>query len=375
MTRNKLAHWLCLLIATACLLAGCGGGSGSSSPLPPPLPAPPPQPDPPFESRGLGGFTVIAFAQTETTVAAGTDGGIYLFEGDDRWALKTPQDWSILALEALYPSRLMASVRVGPESSLLVESLNGGEDWRIVENNFGVVAGFQQREPIQSLLFRDDTGELFATGYTSLAVSGDFGRNWQVLDGEWGGIGTGLPALSHASSRDDYWYGGQGALEDPVLLAFSRSSGARVDHSAAVESLLPRPSTVERVRFYPGNDDLVYIMGEGGLIASSNYGVNWDALLVNDRSRFYFDLVIDSQSGVLYTGGWDKNFTDPQPLILEISTDSGLTWTAVEHEDRALQGGIYSLLLWEQAGAKRLFLGLQGGGVYEARLSSLPGHL
>ena len=366
-----LAGLLCPLATTLFLVAGCGGGSGSSSPLPP---VPPPAPDPPFESRGLGGLTVIAFAETETTLAAGTDGGIYLYQGGNDWALKTPENWSVLALEALYPSQLMASVRLGPESTLLVESLNGGEDWRIVENDFGVIEGYEGREPIQGLLFRDDSGELFATGYTSLAASGDFGRHWQVIDGEWGGVATGFTALSHAPNRDHYWYGGQGALEDPVLLAFSRLSGERIDHSAAVESLLPRPSTVERVRFYPNNEDLVYVMGEGGLIASSDYGVSWHPVLVNDRSRFYFDLVIDEQSGVMYTGGWDKNFADPQPLVLEISSDSGLTWTAAEHDDPSLQGGIYSLVLWEQDEAKRLFLGLQGGGVYEARLSLLPGH-
>lgn len=369
---KNLTQWFCL-ITILFLITGCGSGSSSGSPTPPPAPVPPPEPESPFESRGLGGLTVIAFAETETTLVAGTDGGIYLYEGEDAWTLKTPAEWSVLAMEALYPSQLMASVRQGAES-LLVESLNGGEDWRIVENNFGVIPDFEEREPIQRLLFRDDTGELFATGYTSLAVSEDFGGTWQVIDGEWGGIGTGLSALSHAPNRDHYWYGGQGALEDPVLLSFSRFLGDRIDHSAAVEALLPRPSTVEQVRFYPDNEDLVYVMGEGGLIASSDYGANWDALLVNDNSRFYFDLAIDEQSGVMYTGGWDKNFTDPQPLILEISTDSGLTWTAVEHDDATLQGGIYSLVLWEQDDAKRLFLGLQGGGVYEARLSLLPGN-
>ncbi len=356
----------CLVLILLFSLVACGGGSSSG-----PILGPQPDPGPLFLNRGLNGTTVVALAETDGRLFGGTDQGVYRYEEDDRWTRTTPETWSVRSLEGLRANQLIASITVDLDQHLLVESRDGGTSWTILEHNFGGPAGQGPREPAQRLRFDPDSGALFATGYGVLAQSLDSGRNWTILNGAWGIVGTGLGALSFTQGLKDFWYGGQGALEDPVLLRYSPESNETVDLSAAVEDLLPRPSTIENVVFYPTSEDTVFALGEGGVIRSMDYGSSWEASLVNYTSRFYFDLIIDEQTGVTYTGGWSKNFTDPQRLVLEVSTDSGLTWETHQDTDAELRGGIWSMRLLTLDNRRRLFLGLQGGGVYEVNLEAL----
>ena len=140
------------------------------------------------------------------------------------------------------------------------------------------------------------------------------------------------------------------------------------DLSDAILELLKRPSTVEGVVFYPNAETTVFVSGEGGVLRSSDYGTSWSPILTNDSSRFYFDVLVDDETGMIYTGGWDKDFVNPQQLILEVSDDSGDTWRSFKHTDTDIRGGIWSLLLARFGNEKRLFVGLQGGGVYEVEL-------
>ena len=347
-------------VALTLAVSACEEGS-SGGPIvidPPPL----------FVARGLAGATVVGLVQADDQVFAGTDRGIYRLQRDGQWLRVAPEHWSVLSIEALASSRLLASVAFGRDHYELVESQDGGLSWNILAHDFGGPASSIAREPVQRLHFDDQRGELLATGYGALARSSDHGRSWEVLDGDWGRVGTGLGALSVAMVADDIWYGGQGAIEDPILLRYSRSGGESVDFSTEIEALLPRPSTVESVRFYPTSDSTVFVAGEGGVIRSSDAGSSWEPVLVNSTSRFYFDLLIDDRSGTIFTAGWDKDFTNPQALRLEVSTDSGITWTAYRHENPDLQGGVWSMAFVELDGRRRLFLGLQGGGVYEVDL-------
>lgn len=330
----------------------------------------PSEPPSAFVYRGLEGSTIVDLVQTENTLVAATESGIYKYTGNEDWALVTPQDWDVLAVVPLYPSHLLASVQLSADEFRLAESLNSGDDWSIVENDFGGVAGVQT-EPMLELAFDEASGELFATGYDVLARSDDFGRSWSVYDGDWQRTATGMSALAIAIQHGDIWFGGQDAIENASLRHTDRSTGESTDLSEAIQELLVRPSTVKSVVFYPNAETTVFVGGEGGVVRSNDYGTSWSPILTNDTSRFYFDLLVDDETGMIYTGGWDKNYVDPQRLVLEVSDDSGITWRAFEHTDSDIRGGIWSLLIARLDNEKRLFVGLQGGGVYEVELDRL----
>lgn len=348
-------------LALVALMVACGDSDTPSDGSEPPSA---------FIYLGLAGLNVVALEETESTLIAATNGGIYKYLGEADWALVSPKSWSISEVTALYPSHLLASVQTQDGEFRLVESLNSGDYWAVVANNFGGSPD-EQSEPIKRMVFDDTSGDLFATGYDVLARSDDFGRSWFVVSGDWQGFATGMSALTYSSQHGDFWFGGQGAIENARLLRTDRESGESTDLSVAVSELLESPSTVKSVVFYPSAEQTVFVSGEGGILSSTNYGTSWSPTLVNDSSRFYFDVVIDDETGIIYTGGWDKNFDSPQPLILEVSDDSGTTWQSFEYQDAAIQGGIWSLRLAQFGPDKRFFVGLQGGGVYEIELDRL----
>ena len=348
-------------VALVCVLAACSNSDGISIR---------PEPGTAFDYRGLDGLNVIALEQTADTLLAATNEGIYKFAGEDDWTLVSPQGWNTIAITALYPSHLLASVQTGFGTFRLVESLNSGDNWTVIGTDFGGLPG-EQTEPIEKLVFDDASGELFATGYDVLARSSDFGRSWSVVDGNWQGFATGMTALAFSVQNRDVWFGGQNAIESVRLRRTDRDTGNSIDLSDAVAAWLPMPSTIKSVTFLPQAGDTVFVSGEGGVLKSSDYGMSWEPILVNNTSRFYFDLAIDDGSGVIYTGGWDKNYDSPQPLRLDVSDDGGATWRSYEYADADIRGGIWSLLLARFGDDRRLFVGLQGGGVYEVNMELL----
>ena len=136
----------CIYLAVLAVSVVACGGSDSPQNLPEPRSA--------FEYRGLDGFTIVDLEQTEGTVIAGTGNGIHKHTGNEDWIVVSPQDWDVLAITALYPSHLLASVQTGSGEFRLAESLNSGDVWTIVENDFGGAPG-EQTEPILGITFND----------------------------------------------------------------------------------------------------------------------------------------------------------------------------------------------------------------------------
>ena len=355
MRKNIYAVTLLLLIAA------CDDSNG---------PRNPPRSDAVFIDRGLDGIEVVALEQTASTLIAATSSGIYKYVGGDDWVLVSPADWKAIAITALYPCHLLASVETPAGEFRLVESLNSGDSWNAVGNNFGGTDN-SQSEPIKAIRFDDASGVLFATGYDVLARSSDFGRSWAVVNGAWQGFATGLSALKYSSQYRDIWYGGQDAIENPSLRRTDRDTGGSENLSTKVSELLERPSTIKSVVFYPFAEQTVFVSGEGGVLRSTDYGQSWSPVLVNETSRFYFDVVVDAKTGTAYSAGWDKDYDNPQPLILDFSNDGGQTWQSREYQGAAIQGGVWSLLLAEFGKDQQLFIGLQGGGVYEVEMENL----
>jgi hypothetical protein len=124
--------------------------------------------------------------------------------------------------------------------------------------------------------------------------------------------------------------------------------------------LLPNPSVAKGIRFVGGR---VLVSGEGGIVQTADDGRSWTVLL-HDDYRFYFDVLADPlRSGRLVTASWAKNFDTPQPLLVDVSDDGGAHWRRIEHADRTLFGGVWSMASAIERGRTVCYLGLYRGGV------------
>lgn len=347
-----------LFIVCCALLSACGSGGGT---LEEPKPNPPPTvSQPAFAQVSLPGKVINQLMATESSVYAATDAGVYLLE-DGQWQLRSQADWHVLSM-VRYGERHLLISAMQKDKSLLAESKDDGLSWEVLTHNYSDMSG----EPAFKLALHQ--GKLYGVGYDVLAVSEDRGRNWSLLAGGWNGFARGMSALTVHPSKPDVWYGGQGAIENIVLRKLDTETLAEESYPDVVE-LLPAPSVVKSIVMHPSDPERVFVTGEGGLIQSSDYGLNWQALRTNDNYRFYFGLLLDSQNpDVMYTAGWKKDYDNPQSLILEISRDAGKTWQNYQHTDSSLFGGVYSMASRREQGKEVLYLGLFKGGVIKVVL-------
>jgi photosystem II stability/assembly factor-like uncharacterized protein len=269
-------------------------------------------------------------------------------------------DKEVHDIAMLSADHFIASVREtdaeGIFSDQLVESLDGGESWHSVAHNFGA----EDPETLYGLYYDAYNNALYATGVEALAMSLDEGRSWELLDGLWSGFGQPKRAINYNVATNDIWYGGQNAIEQLVLERYSLDT----QQAESFRELMPNPSVVYGIVFDPENEAGVYISGEGGIVKTENNGEDWITLMGDVDYRFYFGLAIDPNNPqTLYTGGWSKMWDTPQPLIFEISTDGGATWTQYQHPSTTLFGGVRSILATTEDDVTVVYLGLYGGGI------------
>jgi len=349
---NALTNTLRYLTGTlfALFLVGCSGDSR------------PPVNDQPyaFTHEGLSDHVVSHLYEYEGQLFAGTDRGLYTRTSTGEWQATGLEDLEVHDIAILSASHLIASVREtdaeGIFSDQLLESTDGGESWHSVEHSFGG----EEPETLYGLHYSTDNNALYATGAEALAVSFDEGRSWALLDGLWDGFSQPKRAISHNPATNDIWYGGQNAIEQLVLERYSLDTG----EAESFRDLMPSPSVVYGIVFDPENEAGVYISGEGGIVKTANNGEDWRTLIGDVDYRFYFGLALDPEDPqTVYTGGWDKIPDEPQPLIFEVSTDGGDTWTEHEHPDGNLYGGVRSILATTGENRTVIYLGLYGGGI------------
>lgn len=344
----------CLVLLSAC-------GSDRSPAFEPPISEVPP-PAFSLQHQGLDGITITRLYQHYNMIFAVSSDGLYINNGNGNWLNAGLQGFDledvVLLSEQHFITATYQQDNDGYRQYLLFETYNGGVDWVEIKHQFGLHG---ETEAIHALLYDDTTQRLYATGTEALAFSNDQGISWQLLYGSWQGFGQAKSALALNRQHNEIWFGGQGAIENPVLLQVAVADGSAKQHN----NLMPAPSSIYAVRYAPDKPDTVYVSGEGGIVQSNDNGTSWRPLLGDKNYRFYFDLAIDPANPQrIYTAGWDKKFDDPQPLIIEWTDNGGSSWEQYQHTAPAsFFGGVRSMLLVEENGQKVLYLGLWKGGV------------
>lgn len=329
--------------------------------------SPPPAAQPEFRHEGLTGRTINHIHQHDDMLFATSDAGLFgkPLDQDNWWSLGL-DDYKVQDVVFVDDQHWLAAVfAAGPNPFLeprLLETLNGGANWLNVETDFGG----DNREGIFALHFDAERERLYATGISALAVSEDLGRSWELLDGDWGAFSQPMQALNLNPATNQMWFGGQNAIEEMVL----RRHNLETAETLVFPQLLPSPSVVMGITFDPGNADRVLVSGEGGVLQSLDNGETWTALLGDVDFRFYFQTALDPEdSQTIYTAGWTKMFDEPQPLILEISTDGGDNWVSLELDDPELFGGAWSISAVTENDGTVLYIGLYRGGIMKVLLS------
>lgn len=353
------------------MLYGCGGSSNDSNQDVPTLPEPEPSPIFEFTEPVLSNIVFYQFSFKNNTKIAATSEGVYALINSD-WVSISPATWLVFDVVIVSSTHYIASIQVNNSFSL-AETTNSGTDWEIITNNFGGTDPNTNtaNEKVQRIKYDESTGILYATGYDVLGSSNDFARTWSAVAGNWQGLARGLSALTINSMQQKVWFGGQGAIENPIFRAYSMTTGAITVHNDDISALLPIPSTVESVVFHPNNPDIMYAMGEGGIVQSSDGGDTWQGFLLDNNYRFYYNLVIDpNNTDRIYAAGWSKDINSPQALNIERTLNGGLSWESYVHPNSALYGGMRSMAhTVNQDNSLTLHIGLQNGGVVNASFS------
>jgi hypothetical protein len=362
---KKASALLISFIMTTALL-GCGGSKSSQTPV---IPPPPPPSSPSFSFAGLQNRIIYQLDMVDGTLFASTDQGLYKEAGQNNWQLIGSDAWTIEDWEIMADGRWIVSIRNADSVYELYESLDEGQNWQKIHHDFGGNVSPDQ-ETGRIFRFTEDSAVLYATGNASLGRSYNSGHQWELLVGDWDGFARGMHALTFSPDNANIWYGGQGAIENLVLMRYQMSSGASTDLSAKTTELLPSPSTVNKIVFDPIDPQRIFVCAEGGIIQTRDEGKTFQAFLLNNDHRFYFDMIATpSQQGRFFTAGWTKT-PDTQPLILEISLDDGQNWTRYPHPDANIYGGVYSMTSRIENAELVIYLGTYKGGV--VKVTNLP---
>jgi len=353
--RNVLLWLLCWFA-----LSGC---NSDTAPLqPPPVSTPEPFE---FTHQGLSGLIIKRLYQQQDNILALTNNGLYQQQPQQNsWQLIGLEGYELQDLAMITDQHWLAAVNLQNDTESagihLQESFDAGDSWLEVSRPFGENG---EHEGIYALHYDPLQQRLYATGHGVLAQSDNLGISWQKLQGDWNMLAQPNSALALTPERSQIWWGGQGAIENGVLFSYRLADG----HTQAFSELLPDPSVYYNVRFA---NNAVYACGEGGIVMTTNNGASWTSLLPEANHRFYFDVAIDpNRNGRLYTAGWNKSFSEPQPLILQWSDDAGQSWQSLQYQGVAdLFGGVRSMLLVQQQQQSYLYLGLYKGGMMKVRL-------
>lgn len=322
-----------------------------------------PSPHHTFQQIGLDNLKVYELTLYGTdSLFAATDDGIYVKDIDstDPFVQIGLKGRNVLDVVVFTPEHIIATTGNRgfiTDAPGIHETLNGGTSWS--KSDFG---DENYQETAYSLSPHPTTASIvFATGSAVIAKSTDYGRNWQVIWGNWGGFASGTSVAEiNPYAASDLWYGGQGGIENGYL-GYLRNEQP-IKHW---DDLVDNPTVAVEVAFVnEGNHILAGF--EGALMKTSNNGDTWKKVIDGHTEglRFFYGIDnSDQRPANIYAGGWLKG-ADEQILQLYLSRDSGETWETRTFVDER-SGGIYSLKVISSGNSDRVFVGLDGGGVYE----------
>lgn len=313
---------------------------------------------------GLDGHVVNKIQLHQNRIYAATDQGFYAIDRNSQ-----NQNWELLGFEdkicqsfiIVDQDEIIVSLvnRVDMDETGIFKTTNGGESWTAL-GSFGSEDGHEPAFDIS--MHPDDPSTLYGVGYNVVARSGDGGESWEPIYGEWQGFASGMDfVFPNPHQPEELWAGGQNAIEQGMLL-HSPDGGENWQQWL---DLVEAPSVPKDIAFHPTNADEIYVGFEGGLIKTGDNGEEWETLIQDDESRFFFGISIPQATPeTVYTAGWLKRFDDPQPFIIYRSKDGGENWQ--EHtNDEVDFGGVYDMDLISEGGKDKLYIGLYKGGVYE----------
>ncbi|WP_258807626.1 hypothetical protein [Pseudidiomarina sp. CB1] len=340
-------------------LTACGGGSDDT----PPDGGNPPPVGSTLSTELSGSQTVDALVfDGEAQLAATTSGLLWRADADEQWQTRSPLSEPVTALTVIGQSHYLVAF-AGDESAPapLYVTTDSGLTWQAVSHNFGGT----EPSPIRALRYDSTTDQIYALGADALAVADRSAQDWILLAGRWDAFATGLNLLRIDPIGNAIWYGGQGAIENGFLVRYDRDT----QEQQRWDDLLPNPSSFKGGLIHPTDQQLVLFSGEGGIVRSTDHGGNWTLPLGDVNHRFYFDIVL-ADSGVLYTAGYDKG-SPTQNLIVECSSDNGFSWHRNDFSEATSRGGVKSLMLVDEVGTTKLYLGLWENGIKSVDLSDL----
>lgn len=340
-----------LAIAIA-LFCSCDDDDGSS-----------PAPDFTFQQIGLDNLKVYELVLFGAdSLFAATNDGIYVKDVDssDPFVQIGLKGRNVLDIVVFTPEHMIATTGnrgFTSDTPGIHETLNGGTSWD--KSEFG---DDDTEETAHSLSLHPTTdGIVYATGSAVVAKSEDHGKNWEVIWGNWGGFASGTAVAEiNPFVETDLWYGGQGGIENGYLGYLRNEQPVK-----QWDDLADNPTVAVEVAFInPG--DHIFAGFEGALMKTSDNGDVWEQVIDGHTGglRFFYGVdKSDVRQGHVYAGGWLKG-VDEQFLILYVSRDSGETWETKTFEDEQ-SGGIYCMKIISEGNRDRVFVGLDGGGVYE----------
>lgn len=350
--------WKVALFAALGLTA-CGGSGGST---PPDTGNPPPTGNS-LRTELTGSQTVdMMQLDGDAQLAVTTAGLLWRANAQATWQTRSPLREPVIALTIIEQNHyLIAFEGSDNPSARLYRTTDAGLTWQAINHNFGR----EHATPILGLNYDAESDQVYAIGTDVLAVANRNADDWTLLSGQWDAFGTGLSLLRIDNVNNAIWYGGQGAIENGFLVRYDLVTQA----TQLWDDLLPNPSVFIGGLVHPTDYGLILFSGEGGIVRSDNNGTAWTRPLGDVDHRFYFDIVL-AESGTLYSARYDKG-SPTQALVIECSSDNGVTWHANDFSDETSYGGVKSLLLVEGSSATRLYLGLWGNGIKSVDISDL----
>jgi hypothetical protein len=323
-----------------------------------------PAPDLTFRQIGLNNLKVYElFLLGDDSLFSATSDGIYVkkINSNTPFTRIGLNGRNVLDLVIFSPDHIVATTGnrgFSTDMPGIHETIDGGTSW--MKSTFG---NSNTEETAHSLsVHPTEPGVIYATGNAVVAKSENYGKDWEVIWGSWGGFASGTSiAELNPFKPTDLWYGGQGGIENGYLGYLRNEQPFK-----QWDDLVDNPTVAVEVEFTKPGSENIFVGFEGALMKTSNNGDNWKQVIdghMNGLRFFYGIAKNDDNENHVYAGGWLKGM-ERQSLVLYSSIDAGETWQTTTFDEEQ-SGGIFTMKVFTDGGRDKIFVGLDGGGVYE----------